>query len=401
MKTRVLFVNVVDPSKPIQVASYPLSFAYLKSYAEKFGETVKSRYVEIEDFAELHTVVGSFRPQVVALTAITENWDRARNIAAWLRSCLPKVKIIVGGPHISAVPSSLTIQMDVGVIGEGEQTFLELLMNGAKPSDRINGIVFYRDGKLIQTTKRDLIEPLDTIPYPDRGIFPRQIPSRPVYIFTSRGCPYRCIFCSSSRFWGKVRFHSPLYVAGEIESLKRKGYNQITIYDDCFVLDMDRVAKIADLVKNSGIEFAVGGARANLVTDEVATILKSMNVTSVGMGLESNSQKVLDWLQKGNTVEDNQRAVNILRRHGLRVHCSFIRDIPIETKADLSATYGFIRRNNLSFDMYSLMGFPNTPLWDKTDNWRGCAVRYYGRSYPRRALNWAKRKALSIIRGSS
>ena len=398
---RLLFVNCIDPSKQIQRAYYPLSFGYLTSYARKYGvKGLRTRYTEVGDFANLHQVLfGEFMPHVIALTSITENWDRAVATASWLKQWVPKVKIVVGGPHISAVPSSLSRCMDVGVIGEGEQTFLELCRSKFKGDETIDGIVFWKERKLVVTKKRDLIEPLDAIPYADRSIFPRY-EKRLTYVFTSRGCPYRCIFCSSSRFWERVRFHSPLYVAGEINQLAKEGIKQICIYDDCFILDMDRVRYIRDLVKGCGVEFTIA-ARADLVTDDAAEVLKSMNVTSVGMGLESNSLRVLQWLQKGNTPEINQRAVDILRRHGLRVHCSFIRDTPIETKADLSATMSFIKKNKLSFDLYSLMPFPNTPLWGGKEDWRACAVRYHGRSFPRRALSWGKRKALSIIRGSS
>jgi radical SAM superfamily enzyme YgiQ (UPF0313 family) len=141
-------------------------------------------------------------------------------------------------------------------------------------------------------------------------------------------------------------------------------------------MDSERVKRIRDLVKPFGLRYAVA-ARANLVTDDVVATLKDMGVTAIGIGMESYSQRILDYLGKGNTVEDNQRAVDIIRRHGIQLSCSFIRDVPIETRDDLKKTYEFIKRNNLSYDMYRLMKFPNTPLYDGSTDWDACKVHYY------------------------
>lgn len=176
-------------------------------------------------------------------------------------------------------------------------------------------------------------------------------------MFTTRGCSYRCIFCSSSRFWKKVRFHSPEYVATEIRQIKERfNVTHIGIVDDTFILDVERVRQIRDLVKPLGLKYSIA-ARANLITEEVATILKDMGVKAVSMGFESNSQRILDYLHKGNTVEDNQRAISILRKYGINFSGSFIRNIPIETPKDLKLTYDFIHKNAIPYDMYRLLKF--------------------------------------------
>jgi radical SAM superfamily enzyme YgiQ (UPF0313 family) len=140
-------------------------------------------------------------------------------------------------------------------------------------------------------------------------------------------------------------------------------------------MDLERVKRIAELVKPLRMTYSIA-ARANMITDEVAQVLKDMGVTAVGMGLESNSQRILDFLEKGNTVEDNQNAVTILRKHELNVHCSFIRDVPTETRKDLKLTFKFIKDNKLSYDLYTLMRFPSTPLDDGSTDWSKCQVKY-------------------------
>jgi radical SAM superfamily enzyme YgiQ (UPF0313 family) len=139
-------------------------------------------------------------------------------------------------------------------------------------------------------------------------------------------------------------------------------------------MDVERVKRIRDLVKSFGLSYSVA-ARANLITDDIVATLKDMNVTAIGIGMESNSQNILDFLGKGNTVEDNQRATYIIRKYGIHLHCSFIMGVPVETKDDLKKTYKFILKNNLSCDLYELMRFPNTPIYEGSRDWNACQVQ--------------------------
>ena len=368
-KMRVLFVNVIDDKIPIQMRYYPLSFGYLYSYCQKQGYTIDESYTEKVD----DKVLNDIKPQVVALTSITGNYNLAIAYAKKIKKHSPNIKVLIGGTHISAVPQSLSPDMDVGVIGEGEQTFLELVQNDFEASSNLKGIVYWEDGVFNKTADRSLIEPLDSIPHPKRTI--AGVEQRDAYIFTSRGCAYKCIFCSSTRFWKKVRFHSPEYVAEEISQIKSLGATHVNIYDDTFILDLNRVRQIKDLVKDLGLSYTVA-VRANLVTQEVAALLKEMNVKNVGIGFESNSERILKYLQKGNTPEDNQRAVDIIRKYNLHLNGSFIKGVPTETKEDLKKTNAFIRKNKIPYDMYRLMRFPNTPLYEGDENWDKCKVHY-------------------------
>ena len=360
---KILFVNVVK-NQHIQKLYYPLSFGYLVSFSRKNGLELDCVYNE--DLSSLKR----FSPDVVAFSCITENFNLCKKYAFQVKQFNPKTKVLLGGVHVSAVPESLTKDFDVGILGEGEQTFYELAKNNFEPNSKINGLYF--NGQ--KTSDRSLIEPLDFIPHPDRSIYP--LGTRNSYIFTSRGCSYSCKFCSSSRFWKKVRFHSPEYVAEELLQLKSSGVKHVNIYDDSFLISLDRVKAICNLVKDYGLTYSVA-ARANQISDEALFVLKDMGVKIVGMGLESNSAKILQWLQKGNTPEDNQNAVDLLHKHGMPFSASFIRDTPVETEEDLKVTYDFIRRNHVSFDMYGLMAYPNTPLYTGSQDWDACRIRLY------------------------
>lgn len=377
---KVLFVNVVKDLPP-QKALYPLSFGYLISYARKQGLSLKSLYTENLD------CLREANPDVVALSCITENFNLAKKYAGKVKAFNPRIKVLIGGIHVTAVPDSLTENFDVAILGEGERTFYELARNNFEPARNIAGL--YYDGS--KTADRDLIEPLDDIPFSDRSIYPLD---RGVYIFTSRGCSYRCKFCSSSRFWKKVRLHSAEYVAAEILSLKSLGFKHIQIFDDTFLLSLDRVKAIRDLVKDSGLTFNMA-LRANQVTDEVVSVLKDMGVVKVGMGLESHSARVLEWLEKGNTPKINQNAIDVLRKGGMPFHVSFIYGTPIEDATDLKITNDFIKRNKIeSFDMYKLMKFPNTPLYDGNRDWDSCSIKLKGKGFFELWYSRLKRKFL-------
>jgi radical SAM superfamily enzyme YgiQ (UPF0313 family) len=221
---------------------------------------------------------------------------------------------------------------------------------------------------LIYNEARPLIENLDNIPFPARDLL--NIDSRNTYMFSSRGCPYNCIFCSSTRFWKKTRFNSAEYVVAEIMEVYNKyGCSRISFSDDLFIGDKKRLRKIIDLLKQEKILDKLRfnfNCRANLIDEEMVKMLKEINAVSVNMGLETGSDKILKYL-KGPymDIKYNKNAVALISKAGIEVSASFIIGCPIDTKETIQETYDFIKNNNVCFfDVYYLEPFPNTPIWD-------------------------------------
>ncbi|MCK5160175.1 MAG: radical SAM protein, partial [Candidatus Aureabacteria bacterium] len=214
------------------------------------------------------------------------------------------------------------------------------------------------------------IYPLDNIPLPARDLFNI---GKTTFMFTSRGCLYRCAFCASSRFWSNIRFFSAEYVVNEIMKLREKyGVKHISFLDDLFSADVSRVREILALLKKKGIlgkiKFACS-IRANKVNDGIISMFKEMGVESIGMGLESGCDESLEYLKGDVTVEDNYQSVRTIRKFGISVFGSFIIGSPNEDMASIMKTLEFIKKSHVDkFGVYMLTPFPGTPVWDYAES---------------------------------
>ena len=362
---RIMFISAIDPYAEVQYRFPQLGLGYLAaSLRRHFGQDafefkVVFRNVEVE--------MAAFRPDVVGITSASQNYGYAKQYAKAAKK--RGIPVIVGGIHISTLPQTMTDDMDYAVVGEGEETICELIeaLLNHKPVKDIKGIVYRSTNGLIQTEPRPFIEPLDSIPFPARDLLNT---SRFGNIFSSRGCPYSCTFCASTRYWNKLRFFSAEYVVAELKEMVEKyGAKRISFYDDLMIADKPRLEKIADMIRKepalSKTKFGIN-ARANLITDHTAQILSSMHVTSVGMGLESGNERTLRYLKGGSvSVEDNYNAVKILHKYGIAANASFIIGSPDETREEILDTLHFIKTSGLNFvDTFVLVPFPGTPVWD-------------------------------------
>ena len=349
----------------------PLAFGYLKAYLLKHFDSPFEM-----DFIDINNITNK-EYDIIGISSTSQDYGKAVQIASEIKKRNPDIITIIGGHHITYLPNTITDDIDIGVMGEGEETFLELVNLLIKSERKIKkdeirqvkGIVFHGDNGLEITERRELIRPLDRIPHPVRFQDSEQ------YIFTSRGCPYRCAFCSSSSFWNKTRMFTAEYVVNEIELLLDQfpDIRHITVEDDLFVLNIERFKKIAKLLDRKGLmdrlkfSFSI---RANLVDDKFCDTIKMFNIESVYFGAESSSNRILKILKKGITADQNQNALNTLYKHNIPCLCSFIIGVPGETEEEIKGTYEFLMNNLLDGKLTPgspvniLMPMPGTKIWD-------------------------------------
>ena len=287
MKLGLMYIRT--PAEDRGVKAAPNGVAYLASYLEKY-HGIEDIYIE-EAFDKLM----ERKPDAVGISSVSEMYPKAREIARKVKEWNPKIKIVIGGPHITSMPQTLDKNMDVGVISEGEEQFgevMDLIKNNdldPKKLKNITGIVFRdEDNQIFETGKRAWIQNIDLIPPPNRRLITeisvshRDAPYQQS-LLTERGCPFKCEYCSATAFWDKMRTHSLERVMSEIEYIIKHYPEQksISISDDLFGLNRKRLRQMVDMIKFEGYHkkvFFVCQTRASCFHEETAAMFAEMNM---------------------------------------------------------------------------------------------------------------------------
>lgn len=336
----------------------------------------------------------------VGVTATTDTIFLAAAIADMVKTRGKGVTILIGGPHVTAVPEK-TFEMfplfDAGVIGEGEDTARELIeaLESGRDLSTVRGIVF-RAGKSVKTTaRREFINDLDLLPYPawdllaDLGrtyhpavINYKRLPS--TSLVTSRGCPGSCAFCDTKVFGSRYRIHSAQNVLDTIKLLKdRYGIRDICFYDDVFTVFKKRLEDICAGLKDD--QYAVSWscqARVNTVNYDMMKMMKDSGCWKISFGIESGSDDILKLMNKHTVVKQAELAVREAKRAGLEVEGYFIIGFFGETKETLRLTRDLIVSMPLDTALLSFfLPFPGSPAYshvkeygDFTEDWKNMNV---------------------------
>jgi radical SAM superfamily enzyme YgiQ (UPF0313 family) len=320
-----------------------------------------------------------YGPDVIGIGSVTSCFWQVIEFADIFRRELPQTKLVVGGHHISALPHRLPKTIDVGVIGEGEDTFLDLMRRydpgtgwGYETLRNIPGICYHaRNGNVLKTPAGTLRRDLDSLPFPLRT----KNPTRPdeAVVFTSRGCPFRCRYCSTQEYWESYRRFSADYFVRELEHILESTPEVRSVYilDDLYVADRRRLREMARLMDETGLNERLsfhGFVRSNLVDEELCELLKTMNVSAIRFGAESGSDDVLQRMERGGkcSVATHQRAIDLADKYGMACGASFMFGYPGETLEDMKKTFDFINRNTDKMfveGFYLTVPLPGTELW--------------------------------------
>ncbi len=319
------------------------------------------------------------KPDIVAFTATTPIWIETKKLIQLAR---PFCKtIILGGPHATLYQEKILDicpEIDIIVYGEADNTINKLVKAIEKKGklNKIKGLIYRQNNKIVKTEPNDYIQNLDKYPFPDRDSININSYHAPLSILTSRGCPYNCEFCFKTVTGFKWRSRSAENIVEEIEYLIKKypdiakgPHKAISIVDDTFNLDIKRVKKICDLIikKKLNIEIrSVNGFHAKNTDMELFKKAKKAGFKEIWFGIESGNDKILKNLRKGITKDDVRRAVKDARKAGIEtIGAHFIIGLSNETPKTAKDTIEFakeLKLDNLGFNHANIL--PGTRLWD-------------------------------------
>lgn len=384
-------IAIINPPYPLEEApSPPLGVCYVAGACLQAGWEVR-----IFDFLvckytpeKLKQDIDAFDPDVIGSTSVTMNFKAAADIITTAKRHKPGLITIMGGPHVSFDWRNTLAdypEIDLVVLGEGEQTLEELLtcIQDRRGWKSVAGLAFRQDGRIVTTGARAFIADLDSLPVPARHLLPM---SRylalgfPVSIITSRGCPNQCIFCLGRRMVGhKVRYRTPSLVVDEIEDILSYGFTRINIADDLFTSNKQRVAAFCEELKRRDIKITwTAFARVNTVDPEVLCMMRDAGCDCISFGIESGNQEMLKRVKKGITLEQARRAVAYCKEVGIGAHASFMVGLPGESPSTINDSSVFAESLDIDYGYHLLAPFPGTTVREElpsfdltilTDDW--------------------------------
>ena len=336
----------------------PLGLLYLATWLRHHG--YPATLVDLSSMS-LPDVLLTIPPaNVYGFSTYTATYGRTLQIVRYLREAHPDARMVAGGPQATALPEEVSRDFDNVVVGEGEQALLRIVQA-------------LEAGLAITPVLREpVIEDLDSLPFPDYRLvdlksYDRVIGGRRcVSVLTTRGCPYRCLFCNSVVMGNspRVRFRSAQHVAAEIRALKQQyGIVAFRFQDDTFTLDASRIEALAGLLRPESIRYRCFG-RVGHCNQAVTDQLYASGCRHIAFGVESGSPQMLDVMMKGQTVDDIRSGIANAKASGLRVRVFLLVGFPGETWETVQATVELMLEClPHEFVVYPLIPYPGTALY--------------------------------------
>jgi anaerobic magnesium-protoporphyrin IX monomethyl ester cyclase len=352
-----------------QMASYPLGIAYLGAVLKKEGHIVKAYdfiHKEWKNCKEkVKKIIKTENPEIIGVSCMTTNRTSGFELAELAKQINPDVKIIFGGVHPSVMYHQILEKklVDYVIIGEGEDTIVELVEYISKKPNlfklrKIKGIAFKCKKKIIKNEIRPFIKNLDSLPYPNHHYFENNIKkNKTFFISTSRGCPFACKFCSTSVHWGRMkRQRSVKSVINEIKMLKKKYpfATNIIFNDDEFILNKVWITEFCKAMIHEKINLLWWCcARVTSISEEIVVLLKKAGCSSITLGIESGSPKILKYIHKEIDKKEVIKAFDVCEKNNLQVGMFLIVGLPGENDKTINETINLLK--NISSGN---MGFP-------------------------------------------
>ena len=369
----------------------PVNLLYLSSTLEKAG--INTRVLDLsrekrslEECAEY--IVYNIKPEFVGVAVhFTFLVNKSLSLILLIKKLDPKVRIIVGGIHFTALPEETMNEcpeIDVGILGEAEEALVKLVkcLKENRDPNNINGVIFRNKEELIKEGDKNLIDDINKLPFPlyekidiSSYAFPLYKEKRNITfpIVTSRGCPFACTFCDRTILAREVRFYSIDYLSKMIDVLvKHFKVNCLDVEDENICITKNRFKDICDLFKDMFLKYNITWncyVRVDSVNSETAKMLYDSGCRSATFGIESGSQKMLDTYNKKLNINEVPEKCSIMRHAGIMLAGSFIIGGPGEDEESILDTINLVRRADLDYMyLWYFIPFPGSSLYKDLEN---------------------------------
>jgi len=372
MYKRVLLI--APPSSSYLGAVYPpTNLGYLAQSLLQSGNEYAVEDMRVRGrMTKLQKRIHAFEPDLIGVSLVSLEYERSYELIRHIKAFRPQASIVVGGAHVSAKKETVLQEcsaIDFGIAGEAERA-LVALCQGEMPLEEIPGLMYRRNGSQYSGPERELIMDLDSIPFPRYTHFNLKKYAQEFPLVTSRGCPYRCIFCPHSIMSNKFRARSAPNVVDEIEHWYAHGVRHFVVDDDNFTLNKARVYEICDEIERRGLNDlfirCANGIRADKVDRDLLSRMKEVGVREVGFGADGGNNRVLlDIVHKGETIEMIEQGIQDAISVGLQVRLFIIVGHPGETMSDVEDSFALAQRYPLiRLHLNNPIPYPGTELFE-------------------------------------
>ena len=364
----------------------PLGILYLAAILRNHGVEVSVLDQPAKGFTVDETVNWVTRedPDILGLSAIASSGKTAAAICEKVKEWNPNIVTVIG--NIYATLNSRRVLMkypsiDIVVRGEGEITVMELASHLEKRQDlsEVRGITFRKEGAIIATPEQPLIENLDSILFPDRELLDSEYhciiagayaaPRKFTSILSSRGCVYRCRFCTCTKFArNRWRARSAKNTLEELNHLVGDGYRQFIFADDSFTTNKKRAIEICQAMRREKMDVdIICAGRVDNCSYELLSEMAKAGCKMMYFGIESANQRILDYYNKQTTPQQSENAVSTARKAGIDVIIgSFILGAPDESMAEIQNTFRFAKKISIDFPQFSILSaYPGMDIWNE------------------------------------
>ncbi|MFH1876128.1 MAG: radical SAM protein [Candidatus Omnitrophota bacterium] len=322
--------------------------------------------------------IQDYRPDLVGFSIKSSTAAESRRLAEEVKKHYPNIPIIAGGLHATIAWRDLVVQpwFDIVFIGEGEKILPEICKRLLAGTDIMNlpGVLTKGNYETDVSGKQYLTPALELndLPVPAYELFSegvQQSLKKEYPLVTSRGCVYRCAYCSVPKINGKIcRMRSSASVIAELQEAHRKyGTTAFQVIDDLFNFDTSRCKQICMVLIESGLSMqwsCPNGLRADRIDSELAGLMYQAGCRSVNVGIESVDRDVLAAISKGETIESIERGIRIFQSAGISVGGFFIIGLPGDSLRAQKRNLAFVKKIGIGALFGMFVPYPGTELWD-------------------------------------